>query len=244
MKKTVLLIAAACMVFGYEAQVKPFETYNIAASVAGKVVSAKKDSEATVYKGVIVKLDDSQNLIDLQNVKNQINITKNEIQNQQQIVKRKYDTYKRYQKLTTKSQEQKNLKFYDYMAAKNQLFSLQSRLSDLIAKKKSIEDIIGKKNIKADGYIENIIVKKGEYVAPGQRVAVVDDINKEKLTVYVPIDKTDTIKNKTVYINGKKSGFKIYKIWRIPDTKYITSYKVELVGRGLKFGNIVNVEFR
>jgi len=69
------------------------------------------------------------------------------------------------------------------------------------------------------------------------------DISKQKLYIYVPIDKIDSIKNKKVYINKKRSNFKIYKIWKIPDDKYITSYKVELIGKGLKFGDIVNVSF-
>ena len=64
------------------------------------------------------------------------------------------------------------------------------------------------------------------------------------MTIYVPIDEIDKIKNKYIYINGKKSEFKIYKIWNVPDTQYVTSYKVELVGNGLKFGDIVKVEFK
>jgi acetyl/propionyl-CoA carboxylase alpha subunit len=241
MKKINILMLFIGVLFAYEAQVKPFEKYNITSSVAGEVIASKKDKEADVYTGVIVKIDDKQDLIDLKNVKSQIDLTRQEIENQKEVVKRKYQIYKKYQNLKTKSQEVKNLKFYDYIAAKNQLIALNSKLDDLISKRDKLKDIIDKKNIKVNGYIEAVLVKKGDYVAPGKVVAVVDDISKEKLTIYVPIEKIDQIKNKTVYINGKKSNFKIYKIWKTPDSQYITSYKVELVGNGLKIGDIVKI---
>jgi hypothetical protein len=80
-------------------------------------------------------------------------------------------------------------------------------------------------------------------VAPGVLIAEVYDISKEKLIIYVPIDKIDIIK-KQLLINGKKSNFKVYKVWDVPDSEYITSYKVEIVGRGLKMGDIVKVDFK
>jgi multidrug resistance efflux pump len=232
------------LLFSYEAQVKPFESYNISSSVSGLVVDAKKNKEATYFNGVIVKIDDKTDLINLQNIKNQIELLKQEIKNQKEIVKRKYQIYKKYEKLKTKSIEAKNMKFYDYIGAKNQLISLKSKLSDLIASKDKLKDIIDKKNIKVNGYVESVLVKKGDYVAPGKVVAIVDDISKEKLTIYVPISEISKIENKKVYINGKKSNFKIYKIWKVPNSKFVTSYKVELVGSGLKIGDIVNIEFK
>ncbi len=60
----------------------------------------------------------------------------------------------------------------------------------------------------------------------------------------MPINKIDLIKNKVVYINGKKSNFKISKIYKVTDPKYITSYKVELIGNGLKFGDVVRINFK
>jgi multidrug resistance efflux pump len=240
--KKLLWLLVGVMLFGYSAKVEPFDTFNIKASVGGKVVEAKKDLEAKEVRGVIVKLDDTTEKIDLKNLQNQIEILKKEIKNQEEIVKRKYDTYKRYQNLKTKSLEEKNMKFYDYIGAKNQLLNLKSQLSNLIANKDKLKDLINKKNIKANGYLEKIAVNRGDYVAPGALVAIVDNIKKQKLTIYVPIG--EDIKNKSVYINGKKSSFKIYKIWKTPDPQYITSYKVELVGSGLRLGEIVKVELK
>jgi len=240
--KKILWMLIGVFLFGYSAKVEPFDKFNIKASVGGKVIEANKDLEAKDVNEVIIKLDDTTEKIDIKNIQNQINILKEEIKNQEEIVKRKFETYKRYQKLKTKSLEEKNLKFYDYMAAKNQLLNLKSQLSNLIANKNKLKDIINKKNIKANGYIEKIFVNKGDYVAPGALVAVVDNIKKQKITIYVPI--SEDIKNKSVYINGKKSNFKIYKVWRVPDSEYITSYKVEIVGKGLKLSEIVKIDLK
>ena len=243
MKKLILFLAV--VLFGYEAKVEPFDTYVIKASVGGEVIKTNKNLEAKNLKNaLIVKLDDKVEIADLKNIQNQIDILKREIKNQQEIVKRKKAIYLRYKKLSSKSVEQKNVKFYDYMASFNQLLNLKSNLSNLNDQKVKIKDLLNKKNIKFSGYLYEITVSKGDYVAPGVKIALGYNISKEKIDIFIPIDKINSIKNKVIYINGKKSGFKIYKIWNMTDTKYITSYKVELVGKGLKLGNIVKVEFK
>jgi hypothetical protein len=244
-KKLLLSTSFLITAFGYDAKVLPFDSYTIKSSVAGSVIYANKNLEGkNVKNALVVKIDDFNDKSDLQNIRNQINILKEEIQNQKQIVKRKYDTYLRYEKLKTKSKQEKDLKFYDYIASKNQLLSLKSQLSNLIDNENKLLDNIRKKNIKVSGYVYKILVDKGSYVAPGTPIVEIDDISKEKLYIYVPIGKTESLKNKTVYINGKKSDFRIVKIWKVSDSEYITSYKVELVGNGLKIGDIVKVKLK
>ena len=243
MKKLILFLSV--FLFGYEAKIQPFETFVIKAAVGGEVIKTYKNLEAKNLKNaLIVKLDDKVERANLKNIKNQIDILKKEIKNQQEIVQRKKSIYLRYRKLSSKSVEQKDMKFYDYIASFNQLLNLKSNLSNLNDQAVKIKDLIDKKNIKFSGYLYEITVSKDNYVAPGIQVGLGFDISKEKIDIFVPIDKINYIKNKTVYINGKKSDFKIYKIWNMTDTKYITSYKVELVGKGLKLGNIVKVEFK
>ncbi len=231
--------------FAYEAKVEPFEIYKIKSSVGGEVVKAFKDLEAKNVKNrEIVKIDDRQNLIDLKNLQAQVKILNEEIKNQRAIVKRKKDIYEKYKNLKTKSQSEKDMKFYDYTAAKNQLLTLLSQLNSTEANIEKLKDTVSKKNIKVSGYVYKIYVNRGDYVAPGMLIADVYDTSKQKLDIYIPIDEIDGVKNKKVYINGKKSNFKIYKIWNVPDTRYVTSYKAELVGDGLKFGEIVKVELK
>jgi len=106
----------------------PFDEFNIKAAVNGKVVATFKNLEAKNIKNqLIVKLDSKAEEIDLNNTLKEINILKKEIHNQEQIVKRKKNTFLRYEKIKSKSIEEKNMKFYDYMASFNQLLTLKSR---------------------------------------------------------------------------------------------------------------------
>ena len=245
MKKIILLIVVTIFLFGYKAKVEPFEVYNIKASVNGKVVIANKDLEATNVKDkLIVKIDDIDNKIDLENLQKQLELLKEQINNQEIVVKRKNDIYKRYEQLKTRSQTEKDLKFFDYISSLNQLISLKSQYSNTLANIKKIEDIINKKSIKVNGYVFKIYTKKDDYVNLGSLIANVYDVSKQKLTIYIPIEEIENIKNKKIYINGKKSNFTIYKIWDVTDDKFITSYKVELVGSDLKFGEIVDIELK
>ncbi len=244
MKKIIFFLNVFVLIYGYSARVEPFDTYNIKADVSGKVIQTFKNLEAkNLNNQIIVKLDSNQEQIDLKNTISQIKILKEEIKNQERLVKRKKETYFRYEKLKSKSIEDKDRKFYDYISSLNQLLNLRSNLDNLIDKRDKLLDILNKKNIKFSGYLSEIIISKDDYINPGMIVAKGYNINKQKLYIYVPIDQINQIKNKKVYINNKKSDFKIYKIWKVPDSKYITSYKVELTGKGLKFGDIVNVTF-
>ena len=243
MKKMIVLLTV--ILFAYDAKVEPYEVYKIKAAASGEVVYANKKAESKLLDNVlIVKIDDTKDKINLRNLNSQIELLKSQIKNQQEIVNRKLAIYKRYKNLRTKSQEQKDMKFFDYVNAKNALLNLKTQLANLIAQRDSTLDTINKKNIKVNGYLYKIYVTAGDFVTNGKEVAEVDDVSKQKLTIYVPIDKIEEIKNKPVYINGNPSDFKIEKIWIVPDSKYVTSYRVDLVGSGLRFGEIVKVEFK
>ena len=237
MKKLVFLIPF--ILFAFKAKVEPFEIYKIKSDVSGKVLWYKED--LSIVDGVILKIDDFNEKVDLNNLKNQETILEKEIALQKEVVKRKEKIYKIYEKLSTKSQNDKDLKFYDYVNAKNALFNLESKLSDIKANIKKLQDTIAKKNVKANGYLYKIFVKTGDFVNVGSLIAEVADISKQKLTIYVPINQN--LKGE-VYINGKRSNFKIYKKSILPDSEFLTSYKVELVGSGLRFGDIVDVEIK
>jgi multidrug resistance efflux pump len=243
MKKFIIFLAV--ILFSYDAKVMPFDEFDIKSDVSGKIIYANKDLEAKNLKNeIIIKIDSFSQRVDINNTLSQISILKQEIKNQKEIVKRKKATYLKYKNLKTKSQLEKDLKFYDYIASFNQLLNLKKTLFNLQNSLKKLKDIVNRKIVKVNGYLYQIYVNKGDYATPGRLLAKVYDVSKEKLYVYVPIDEIKNIQNKSIYINGKKSNFKITKIYKIPDESYITSYKVELLGNGLKIGDIVKVEFR
>jgi hypothetical protein len=87
-------------------------------------------------------------------------------------------------------------------------------------------------------------VNRGDYLNFGTPIATTMDISKQKIYIYVPIDKIETIKNRKIFINGKKSNFKIAYIQKVADKNFVTSYKVKLVGNYPKISDIVKIEFK
>jgi len=245
MKKVIgISVLASSILFGYYGKVEPYQTYNIKADVSGKVIKVDKSKEATNYKGIVIKIDDYQNRIDLKNLQAQLRNFENIKLAQQKIVNKKYHTYKIYKTLKTKSQIEKDLKFYDYENSLIALNQTKNTISNLKAQIAKLRDTIAKKSISFKHYIYKIDVNKGDYVSFATPIATTMNITKVKIDIYVPIDKINSIKNKKIYINGKLSDFKIDKIYKIADTKYTTSYKVELIGKYPKISDIVKVEFK
>ena len=243
MKKTILFLSTT-LLFGYYAKVEPYQTYNIQADISGKVIDVNTSAKATNYKGIVVRLDDYIDKIELKNLKTQLNNYKNILKSQEKILLKKEKTYKIYKNLKTKSQIEKDNKFFDYQNTLININQTKNTISNLKYQIKKLEDTIKKKHISFKHYIYDIKVNIGDFVTIGKPIATTMDISKEKLVIYVPLDKIKSIKNKIIYINNKKSNFKIDKIYKIADEKYTTSYKVELVGNGLKLSNIVEIKFK
>jgi len=237
-------LMASSLLFGYYGKVEPYQTYNIKADVSGKIIDVNKSSEATNYKGIVIKIDKYQNKIDLKNLETQLKNYESILKSQQKILDKKYKTYQIYKNLKTKSELDKDLKFYDYQNSIIVLNQTKNTISNLKAQIAKLKDTISKKSIGFKNYIYKIDVNKGDYVTPSMPLAVTMDINKVKIDIYVPINEIDGIKTKKIYINDKLSNFKISKIYKVADSKYVTSYKVEIVGKYPKISDIVKVEFK
>ena len=237
-------LMASSLLFGYYGKVEPYQTYNIKSDVSGKIIDVNKSSEATNYKGIVIKIDKYQNKIDLKNLETQLKNYESILKSQQKILNKKYKTYQIYKTLQTKSELDKDLKFYDYQNSIIVLNQTKNTISNLKAQIAKLKDTISKKSIGFKNYIYKIDVNKGDYVTPSMPLAVTMDINKVKIDIYVPINEIDGIKTKKIYINDKLSNFKISKIYKVADSKYVTSYKVEIVGKYPKISDIVKVEFK
>jgi len=244
MKKVYMSLLASSLLFGYYGKVEPYQVYNIKSDVSGKVIEVNKSSEATKYKGIVVKIDDYQNKIDLKNLKAQLKNFENIKSAQQQIVDKKRKIYEVYKTLKTKSQIEKDTKFFDYQNSLIALNQTKNTISNLKAQIAKLEDTISKKNISFKNYIYEIKVNKGDFVNFATPIATTMNISKVKIDIYVPIDKIESIKNKKIYINNKLSDFKINKVYKVADTKYVTSYKVELIGKYPNISDVVKVEFK
>jgi len=243
--KIVLINSLVTTLFAsYYAKVEPVETYIIKSDVSGKVVEVNKSAISTNYKGIVVKIDDYQDKVNLINIENKLEILKTILSSQKEILKRKKRVYETYKKLTSKSQNEKDLKFFDYKNALISYNQTRSNILDLEAKLKILNNSISKKKISFNNYIYDIYVNKGDYLNPSNVIAKTMDLSKEKIYIYVPVDKINSIKNKKIYINGKFSNFKIAYIKKVADDKFVTSYKVKLVGNYPNISEIVKVDFK
>ena len=237
-------LLAGSLLFGYYGKVEPYQTYIIKSDITGKVVEVNKTAEGHIYKGVVIKIDDYKDKIDLENLKTQLKNFQLILQSQIKIAQKKQKTYEIYKKLKTKSQFDKDLKFYDYQNSLIALNQTKNTIANLKAQIAKLQDTISKKTIRLSHYIYKINVNKGDFVNLALPLATTMDISKVKIDLFIPIDKIDSIQNKNIYINGKLSDFKIDKIYKVADSQYITSYKVEIVGKYPTISDIVKVEFK
>ena len=235
MKKIVgsLLIASSMFSMEYYSKVEPINTYNIKSSVSGKVVFVNKNIESNIAKNnSIIKIDSKVNSIDLKQSKLKLKTMKN-------ILDIEKDTLKSYKRISSKSK-------FDKDNQKIKILNIQSSISDLITKIATLEDTISNKNLIAtNSYIYNIAVKIGDFVNPGNLLYTAMDLTKAKFEIFIPIDKANTIQNKIIYINDKKTNLKISKLYSVADTQHITSYKCKIIIPNPKtFSNLVKVEFK
>jgi hypothetical protein len=90
------------------------------------------------------------------------------------------------------------------------------------------------------------MVREGDYVSPGTPLARVDDAKHAKLVLYLEPEELQNIEQKTVYLNGKKTAYRVDKVWRIADEKFISSYRAEIYIPAPKghFSELMKVELK
>ncbi len=110
-----------------------------------------------------------------------------------------------------------------------------------------LEDSISKKSvILKDKYLYQLLVRVGDFVAPGSPLARVDDASRAKLVLFLEAEELEDIAQKIVYIDGTKTEYKVDKVWRVADEKFISSYRAEIYIPAPKgtFSKLVKVEIK
>ncbi len=202
----------------YFAKVEPFEEYTISSKSSGLVTYTNENLISNIAKNqTLVKIDDEISKINYEVALSTYKIKKN--------------FYQKIQKLSTRSKLQKDNEKIVYLNAKQAYIRAK--------------DDFESRNIKAKGlYIEDILVKKGNFVNPGTPLIKAYDINKSKITIYVTKEDIKDIKFKNILVNGK-SDFKLYKYFKIADKVQVSSFKVILTSNTMKnFSDIVKVEIK
>lgn len=228
-----ILLSSLTLASEYYAKVEPIHTYKVKSSVNGKVIEANTQFESKfVTKSLIVKLDDSVNLVDLKQ-------SKLKLENLKQIQNLEEENLERFKKVSSKSK-------YDKDNQKIKILNALATINDLETRIATLEDIIKNQNLyEQNKYIYDIAVEVGDYVNPGTLLYTAMDLSTGKLEIFIPIDEAKEIESKTIYINGEKTDLKIAKLYSVADTQHISSYKCEIIlPKPENFSALVKVEFK
>jgi len=243
------------------AKVEPYETITLKAAVSAQVTKASVNLEGTTVSQMIIKLDDKLDLIKLASSKKSLNLLQNMIATNQNIfssleesLSRQEAYYQRIENVMSASKTQKNNAFYAYTNAQTQYFSTKEKIDSLKKQKLDLKyeiarlkDSIDKKSIKVNHkFLYKLLVHKGDFVNMGTPLAQVQELTKGKLVLFLESEELKDIKLKTIYIDGEVSKFKVSKIWKVADEKFISSYRTEIIINNLKenFSKLLKVEFK
>jgi len=230
---TLTLLATLSSASEYYSKLNPIHVYDVKSSVSGQVLFVNNEVESQkASKNTIVKIDSKVNVEDLKQ-------SKIKLKNLKAILKIEEGTLKSFKRVSSKSR-------FDKDNQRVKIFNISSNISDLETKIATLEDTIAKKNlIEEDNYIYNIAVEIGDYVTPGVVLYSSMDLSAGKLEIYIPIDKSAEIQNKSIYLDGIKTDLKISKLYTVADSTHISSYKCEIIVPSPKsFSNLVKIEFK
>ncbi len=217
MKAFLLLLAPLCIFAKvHYAKVEPYESVTLKSAVSALVMDVDLDAEGSaVDQKRVIYMDDRLDKINLRTSNESLLIL-------HETLKRKESYFHRINKLKTASEAQKDDAFYSFASAKTQYLDMQYKIAQL-------EDSIEKKSIILHHqYLYEIMVRKGDYVTPGSPLAKVVDANRAKLVLFLEPEELDQIEQKSVYLNGEKTTYKVDKVWRVADEKFISSYRAEI----------------
>lgn len=218
----------------YYSKLEPINSYVVKSAVSGLILYTNDNVEGRVVKNktTIIEIDSAVDKIDLVQTKKKLKIIESMIEIED-------NNYNRLQKVSSKSAFEKDNQ-------KIKALNLKSSKSDLIIKFETLKDRIKKKSLlEIDSYIYNIAVEKNDYVNPGTVLYEAKDLSKGKLEIFIPISDLQSIQEKTIFIDDSKTDLKIDKIYKVADTKHISSYKCEIIINNPKtFSRLVKIEFK
>jgi multidrug efflux pump subunit AcrA (membrane-fusion protein) len=263
MKILTLLIFMFSLAFSkvYYAKVEPYEIRDISSDVSGLVLYTDEDMIGKVLSNKpYIRIDDKLDSQELGFIKDKLLYLRNSVKSNEQIavnlektLQKKRENYKKIESLKIKSVVEKDKEFYDLIGSENSLLntqkeiqSLKIQISDLKLRKAQLERSLRDKTLIAKGFIlYELLVKPGQVVNVSTPLAKVADTSKAKLTIYIDEEDMGTLKSKVIYIDGKKTDYKISRSLNIADSKNISKYMAQIIIKSPKvFSKLVQVELK
>lgn len=245
----------------YYAKVEPYEIRNISANVAGLVEFVDEDMLGKKLSNKpYLRLDSEIDGKDLTYTKAKIeSVTKmletNEavLKNLEASLEKKRQNYKRIESLKIKSVVEKDREFHDLINSENQYLSTQKevenlkvQLSDLKLREAQLTRNLKDKSLKAKGFVlYSLEVVPGQVVNFSTPLARIADVSKAKLIIFLDSEDMENVEKKVVYIDGKKTSYKVSRVQRIADSKNISKYTAQIIMKSPKvFSKLVKVELK
>ena len=234
----ITFIISASFADYYVAQIKPYQKYEIKSEYSGVVTKSMKSKEFSFIKDreLIVKVDSSDENIKLSTLIENLETVKDILE----IKKRNLKSKERVKQL---SSYDKNLERLSFLETKIELANTKESIREL----KNIKN--RKEFFVQNRYIDEVYVNEGEFVNSGDTIFTLYDISKEKIELFIKADDIEDIEKKRIYIDERKSKFRVEKISKVKDSKKLSTYKLYLVRENSDFRDkfwdkIVKVEFR
>lgn len=259
-----VVIMALCLAMEakeYYAKAEPYEILNVSSNVSAEVLFTDTAAQGKVLgKRPYVVMDDKLDRIELQSVEGKIGALQNTLEHNRQMAKNyaqmiemKQANFDRIKELKIKSSVEKDREYFDLLSSRNSLLviqkeieSLNIQLGDLKLRRAQLQKSIADKHLAAPGFVlYALTVKASAFVNPGTPLAQIADVRKAKLTLYLSASEAQEAQSKTLYLNGKKTDYKIERLWKIADDRKLSSYRAEIIIAPPKqFSRLVKVEFK
>ena len=263
MKSLMILFFMVSMLYSkvYYSKVEPYEVRDISSNVSGVVLyTANDDIGKELGSEAYILIDSKLDRQELDFIKNKLTYLQNMIisnenimKNQEKSLVKKRKNYKRIEALKIKSVVEKDREFYELINSENQFLNTQKEIQnlkvqmiDLKLREAKLRRSVADKTLHAKGFVlYDIMVKPGQVVGISTPLAKVADISKAILTLYLDEDDVKNAKRKVVYIDGKKTSYKISRLLSIADSKNISKYMAQIIIKSPKlFSRLVKVELK
>ena len=262
--KILLVLLTPLLLFAkvHYAKVESYESIVLKSAVSALVMDVDLEAEGTMVEGKrVIYLDDKLDQVNLTSSKQSVillqqmhDINHDIAESLKETVKRQEGYFNRINKLTTASKTQKDNAYSSFTSAKTQylgtrekIVNFEKQILDMEHKVAQLEDSIRKKSLVLNNmYLYKLLVRKGDFVNPGSPLAQIEDMSKAKLVLFLEPEELSGLDQKIVYLNGEKTEYKVDKVWRMADEKFISSYRAEIyipTPKGL-FSKLMKVEIK
>jgi hypothetical protein len=245
----------------YYAKVEPFELRSISSNVSGLVLSADENLIGTILTSKpYIKIDSKLDIEELKYIKEKLNYMKKTVKFNENILEnlaknlaKKRENYEKIQSLKFKSSVEKDREFFDlitsenlYLNTKKEINNLKIQITDTKLREVQLKRRIDDKNLNAKDFtLYQLLVKSGQVVGVSTPLAKIADISKAKVTIFLEEEDLLNAKSKVVYIDGKKTSYKISRILNISDSKNISKYMAQIILKSPKvFSKLVKIEIK